>query len=254
MGIFKNLIPSNRGGGMSVPQFEEWCEKLKGFRKNALRGAMQHLGKYIRTQHRDRLKNHVGPDGQPWQPTFYAPRPKIGDRCPVIVSPGELPVIGPKQRLQSARTGRYPAVVVETIRTQAGKRRAVAFRERYGPPFKPDKALIRTAGRRKARRIWDFLTKASSGAVRVHAAGLEFGYTRGTKWIEALQNGGQYREGSNRSVFRSLVRLVRGAARVPPRPMVGLSAANSDYIENYLADRYEAFAATGKAPVEGGAE
>ena len=254
MGIFKNLIPSNRGGGMSVPEFDAWVKRLGEFRKNAVRGAMQHLGKYLRTQHRDRLRAHVGPDGQPWQPTFFAPRPKIGDRVPVIVSPGDLPTISPGMRLQSARSRRYPAVVTETIRTQAGKARAVAFRERYGPPFKPDKALIRTAGKKKARKILDFLTKPGSGSVRVSATGLEYGYTRGTKWIEALQNGGQYREGSNRSAFRSLVRLVRGAAKVPPRPMVGLSAANVSYIENYLADRYEDFAAERAAKAEGAGE
>jgi hypothetical protein len=246
MGLFKNLLTGGGGGSssgaMTVPQFNQWVERLKQFRKNATRGAMQHLGKYIRTQHRDRLKAHVGPDGQPWKPTFFAPRPRIGDRVPMIVSRGALPTIGPKTRLQSARTGSYPAVVVETIQTVAGRRRAVAFRERYGPPFKPDKALIRTAGKHKATRIRDFLTKPSSGSVRVSATSLEYGYTRGTKWIEALHGGGQFREGSKRNAFRSMVRLFRGAAKVPPRPIVGLNAVNVQYIEQYMADRYQQFA------------
>ncbi len=248
MGLFKSFATggtggSGMGGAMTVPEFNAWVERLKRFRPNGTRGAMQHLGKYIRTQHRDRLKAHVSPDGQPWQQTFAAPRPRVGERAPMIVSKGPLGTIGPKDKLPSARTGRYPAVVVEQIRTAAGKRRAVAFRERYGPPFKPEKALIRTAGKRRATRIRDFLTKASSGCVRVSATSLEYGYTRGTRWIEALHGGGQYREGSNRGVFRSIVRFFRGAAKVPARPIVGLNAANVQYIEQYLADRYQEYAA-----------
>ena len=236
MGLFKN-------SGMSVREFNAWIEKLKGFGKNATRGAMQHLGKYLRTQHRDRLKKHVGPDGQPWKPTFSAPRPRVGEVAPMIVGPGPLPEIGPKQKLQSARTGRYPAVVTARIKSAAGKARAVAFRQRYGPPFKPEKALIRTAGKHKATKIRDFLTKPSSGSVRVSATGLEYGYTPGMKWIESLHGGGQYRDGSKRSAFRSIIRRFRGAARVPARPIVGLSAENKRYIETYLADRYAEYAA-----------
>ncbi len=242
MGLFKNAgLPG--GGSMTVPQFNKWLEKLKQFRPNATRGAMQHLGKYIRTQHRDRLKRHVTPDGTPWKPTFAAPKPRVGEVAPMIVSPGPLPEIGPKAKLQSARTGRYPAVITARIESAAGKKRAVAFRQRYGPPFKPERALIRTAGKRKATKIRDFLTKPSSGAVRVSSTGLEYGYTRGTRWIEALHGGGKYREGSKRSVFRSIIRRFRGAAKVPARPIVGLSKENVAYAENYLADRYQQYAA-----------
>jgi hypothetical protein len=228
---------------MTVPEFHAWAERLKGFGKNAVRGAMQHLGKYIRGEHRQRLKAHVGPDGQPWQPTYSEPRPKVGDVVPIIVNRGPLPSIGPKQRLPSVRTGRYPAVMTAKITSMDGKRRAMAFRERYGPPFKAQKALIRTSGKQKARRIWDFLTKPGSGAVRVSATSVTYGYTRGTRWIEALHFGGQYREGSKRSVFRSIIRRFRGAARVPARPVVGLNSGNVAYIEKYMADRYEGYAA-----------
>ena len=226
---------------MTVPEFNAWLGRLRQFRKTVQRGALQHIGKYLRTEHKVRLKAHVDPEGRPWPETFFAPRPRVGERAPMIVSKGPLGVIGPKDKLASARTGRYPAVVVETIRTAAGKRRAVAFRERYGPPFKGEKALIRTAGKRKAKKIWEFLTTAGR-SVRISEGRLEYGYTPGTRWIEALQNGGQYREGSSRGVVASIVRFFRGAARVPPRGMVGWSPENIAYVEKYLADRYQEYA------------
>lgn len=242
MGLFGPSTPASGYGQMSVPQAQKWLDALKRFRPNGTRGAMQRIGRYLREQHRDRLKRHVTPDGTPWAPTWSAPRPRVGEVAPMVVGPGPVPVIGPKDKLPSARTGRYPAVITARITNAAGRARAVAFRQRYGPPFKPEKALIRTAGKRKAKKIRDFLTRAGSGCIRLTATSIEYGYTKGTKWIEALHGGGKYREGSKRSAFRSLIRRFRGAAPVPARPIVGLNPENVNWILGYLADRYVEYA------------
>lgn len=233
---------------MTVPEFDRWIEAFKVFPAKLWLGTRAHIAKYIREGHMKRLTAHQTPEGQPWKETWFAPAPKIGDRAPMIVSRGPLPGIGQKQRFQSARTGQYPAVVVETIRTASGVRRALAFRKRYGPPLKAEPALIRKTGSHKVKRIWEFLSRAGRSVRYVKRAegyGLEYGYTRGTRWIEDLQNGGQYRRRSGDSPFRSLVANYNPT--IPPREMVGLTAGNVAEITGYLADQYERFVREGRA-------
>lgn len=244
MGVMKLVGMGGGGSVMTVPQLQSWLRKIQtGCRKNVFRGGLQHVGKYLRRDHAKQLRRHVDPDGRPWLPTYAQPRPKVGQVVPMVVSRGPLPSIGPRDKLPSARTGRYPSVITAKITNADGKKRAVAFRQRYGPPFKPEKALVRTAGKRKAKRILQYLTRPGR-SVRISDSGLDYGYTRGTRWIEALHAGGRYREGASRGVFRSVIRMFRGAARVPARPIVGWSAARIGYVENYLADRFVQYAQT----------
>ena len=114
-------------------------------------------------------------------------------------------------------------VVIQEIRSTRGKRRAVAFRKKFGPALKPLPALVRKSGKQKARRILDFLTGAGfrGRAARMGKTFLHYGYTPGSRWIEKLQFGGMYRRGI-----------------VPPREIVGMNQRDIKHIENIYADGY----------------
>lgn len=204
------------GQVLSVEGADRWLKSLENPGKWGWMPEHKKIGKHIRAQHRLRLKAHIDPDGKPWPRTYHVPRPKKGDRVPLLISDeGQAKVI------------------VQTIRTTAGKRKAVAFREKYKatqPPYKPEKALIRTGGKRKVRRIWDYLVgKGLLGrSLRMGKDFLHYGYTRGTRWIEELHFGGTFK-----------------GKRVPPRQVVGLNKTDIDMIEKIYADGYEKRVAKG---------
>lgn len=166
------------------------------------------IGKRLRGEHRKRFRRHVDANGRPWAKKFSKPKPKVGDTVPMVVSPG---------------TSRAK-VVVKTIKTIRGRRRAVDFRNRFGPPIRPLPALVRTTGKKRARRIFDFLVGKgfAGGALQIGRKFLRYGYTKGTRWIEKLQFGGTFRK-----------------KRVPPRGIVGLNRRDINFMEETYMAGYE---------------
>lgn len=192
---------------MSVPQAEKWLKSLEDPGRFGWVPEHKKIGKHLRDEHKKRLNRHVDANGVPWAKKFHKPRPKVGDTVPMVVSPG---------------TSRAK-VVVQKIKTIRGRRRAVDFRNRFGPPMKALPALIRKTGKSKARMIWDFLVGRgfAGGALQIGRNFLRYGYTRGTRWIEKLQFGGTFRK-----------------KRVPPRGIVGLNRNDVNVMDNIYADGY----------------
>jgi hypothetical protein len=201
---------------MTVPQAEKWLRSLENPGRYGWVPEHKKIGRHLRDQHKRRLTRHVTADGAPWPKKYHKPRPKVGDTVPMLVD-GE--------------GGGRARVVVQTIRSVAGRRKAVAFRNRFGPPMKPLPALVRKTGKRKARKIWDFLVGRgfAGGALQIGRTFLKYGWTRGTRWIEKLQYGGTYRR-----------------KRVPPRGIVGLNRADIRFIDETYAAGFEKRAMKGK--------
>jgi len=187
---------------MTEETFLKWARKVEGRLPTwGWIPAWKKVGRYLKDQHKARLKAHKGPDGRSWKKRYSKPAPKVGDVVPIILDSGR--------------------VVTQRLKTRRGVRRAKAFRKRFGPPMKPQKALVRTSGQDKARTILDFLTKRATGrSIRISQHKMEYGYTPGTQWIEKLYHGrGTYLK-----------------KPIPARPIVGMNARDVTAVENIVAD------------------
>jgi len=185
----------------SQAQFDRWAKEVgDNLPRYGWIPAFKKIGKYLKDQHKIRLKFHQTPDRAAWAKRYHKPAPRVGESAPILLDDGR--------------------VIYQRLKTTRGSRRARAFRQKWGPPMKPTPALVRTTGKSKARTILDFLTKRASGrSIRISKYKMEYGYTPGTRWIEKLQFGGTYRGG-----------------RVQPREMVGLNRTDMTVIENIMAD------------------
>lgn len=190
---------------MNLAQFNHWMD---GFDMGKWGWIYEHkkIGTYLIGRHRERIRGHVGPLGRPWTPIHSKPGPKVGDIVPMLFE------------------DKGGLIIPQQIRSVRGKRRAVAFRRRFGPAVRPAHAIVRTRkviGAKKTRWIRNFLlTRGRS--MRITKTSLMYGFTPGTRWIEDLQFGGSSKR--------------YGGARIPPRPVVGLNEADLEFIENMYAD------------------
>lgn len=202
---------------MTVPQFRRWLRRID-LGQWGWTPEHRKIGTYLIGKTKKDLRAHRAPDGSPWKDRYAAPRPRVGDeKTPMLLDNGRI--------------------VSQTIRSAAGKRRAVAVRKKYGPPLKPLKALVRRKApgglaRYKAVKIWEFLTTRGR-AFRMSKTHWEYGWTPGTAWVEKLHNGGTYLGNP-----------------VPARPILGLTASDIAAIEKIYAagvDRRLAKAAAASA-------
>jgi len=202
---------------MTVPQFEAWTRELAKAPDKWGLGTHRKIAAYLKRTHRKRLRGQRTPSGMAWKRTFVPDMPQVGDTAFMLLEDG--------------------TTVRETIKTRSGLRKAKAWRKKFGPPVKPQKAIVRTAGKKRfrARKVFDFLVTNALSTARTkrarRAAGLStnsalsyspshlyYGYTPGTKWIERLQFGGEFKGGT-----------------VPPREMIGLNNNDINFIEDAYA-------------------
>jgi len=194
---------------MTTREFDRWIRDLSAFgTKWGCVPEHKKISKYLRDQHKKRLRAHVDPLGRPWRPRFHKPMPKVGDVAPMLAEGGA-------RRVVTAR-----------IRNVPDRRRAVEFRKRFGPPAKAVPALIRTRkypGAHKAKKILEFLTKAGR-SVRLGKTFLTYGYTPGTRWIEEAIGGGTSR---------------RYRKRIPERDVIGMNDRDVEAVTKIYADGLE---------------
>jgi len=209
---------------MDMKQFDAYMSDLAEAPDKWGLGANRKVAAHLKREHRKSLRAHTTPTGMPWKKTFVPPMPTIGDYAPMILETGQI--------------------IKQTIRTRRGVRAAQAWRKQYGPPTKPKKALVRTAGkkRHRARRIFDRLvtnvlsTKKTTQKRR--AAGLDtvtalsygprhliYGYKAGTDWIQELHFGGTYR-----------------GEPIPAREIVGMTEADIAFIKQAYIDAFYKYA------------
>lgn len=168
---------------MNLKQFVGWLESIKKVGRFGWVPEFNSIGKLVRTSHQNRFKSHTEPSGTPWKKLYSQPKPRVGQVASMIVS----------------KKGARRIVIPQKIRSVRGKKRAIRFREVFGPPFKPQPALIRTRkalGTYRTVFIRDFLTGSGfrgRGAMRITKTSFFFGFTRGSRWIERMQFGSTYR-------------------------------------------------------------
>jgi len=189
---------------MNIPMARKWLEKISAMGPYGWAATHKKIGAYIRKITRKRFRAHQEPEGARWAALYSKPAPLVGERVPILVPGG---------------------VVTRRIKTVRGRRRARAFRERYGPPYKPLPAIYRPRrkpGAPAALMPHQWLVK-DRGVLRTGKAHVEYGYTQGTrgKTLRRIHFGSTYR-----------------GARVPPRDLLGLNRADLRHIDNMYADAY----------------
>jgi len=194
---------------MTEKQFAKWAKEV-GDRlpKYGWIPAWKKIGAYLKKQHNIRLRKHIDPDGKPWKKTWHVKVRNVGQFGTMLLD-----------------SGRH---VTQRIRSSRGKRRAKAYLIDMRIPMKPEKALVRTTGKRKTRTILDYLVGggAAGRSIRISMHKMEYGFKgRFTIWAKKHQFG--------RSVGTS--RRFEGAVN-PKRKLVGLNQADEKAITEIMAD------------------
>jgi len=194
---------------MTIPQADMFLSSLENPGKWGWKTTHDKIATYLLKNHKKRVRGHKDPDGKMWPKLFVPPRPKIGEKHPML--------------LDNTKSKR--SVIVQKVKSNRGKRRVMAYRKKFGIPTKKLHSLHRKtvpSGFSKkliAPKIWDFLSSRGK-SVRTARYSLTYGFTPGTEWVKQHQFGGSY-----------------NGKKVPKREIVGMNMADVKKIEDiYLFD------------------
>ena len=185
---------------MTVPQVNKFLTSLENPGKWGWKTTHDKIATYLLKGHKRRIRSHKDPDGHQWAKLFVPPKPKVGEKAPILLDNGRI--------------------VTETIRSYRGKRRNKEYRKKVGIPTRKIHSLHRPKApsghnrKMKATKIWEFLS-ARGRSVRTSRHDLSYGFTPGTEWVKRLHYGGTFKGKS-----------------VPSREIVGMNEKDIMKIES----------------------